>query len=162
MSEAPPYFPYDFAPPILSDLISSPTEKPTIPSDFSAEPGPSKSSALPDAETDDKDVKPTGPQRSTAGCLTCRRRKVKCDERRPVCAKCTIKHREVSQRRHARWTMLTSSAFGPILARQVRGVKVMRRNARRPLLWTASCPHLLSRSRTWRLLLAYLQSPRCR
>jgi len=102
MSEAPPYFPYDFAPPILSDLISSPTEKPTIPSDFSAEPGPSKSSALPDAETDDKDVKPTGPQRSTAGCLTCRRRKVKCDERRPVCAKCTIKHREVSQRRHAR------------------------------------------------------------
>ena len=36
------------------------------------------------------------PQRSRAGCLTCRRRKVKCDETRPSCEKCGIKKRQVS------------------------------------------------------------------
>lgn len=35
-------------------------------------------------------------QRSRTGCLTCRRRKVKCDERPPTCGKCQIKKREVS------------------------------------------------------------------
>ncbi|GFZ52282.1 hypothetical protein JCM24511_10055 [Saitozyma sp. JCM 24511] len=33
-------------------------------------------------------------QRSRTGCLTCRRRKVKCDERPPTCGKCQIKKRE--------------------------------------------------------------------
>ena len=37
-----------------------------------------------------------GPQRSRAGCLVCRERKVKCDEVRPVCGKCAIKSRQVS------------------------------------------------------------------
>jgi len=36
------------------------------------------------------------PQRARTGCLTCRRRKVKCDEGRPRCARCKIKQREVS------------------------------------------------------------------
>lgn len=35
------------------------------------------------------------PQRARTGCLTCRRRKVKCDEGRPRCARCKIKLREV-------------------------------------------------------------------
>ncbi|OCF46066.1 hypothetical protein I317_00155 [Kwoniella heveanensis CBS 569] len=34
------------------------------------------------------------PQRSRDGCLTCRQRKVKCNEERPVCDKCRIKSRE--------------------------------------------------------------------
>ncbi|WVQ96139.1 hypothetical protein IAU59_003241 [Kwoniella sp. CBS 9459] len=34
------------------------------------------------------------PQRSRDGCLTCRTRKVKCNEERPVCDKCRIKSRE--------------------------------------------------------------------
>nr|XP_019043387.1 hypothetical protein I302_07964 [Kwoniella bestiolae CBS 10118]OCF22317.1 hypothetical protein I302_07964 [Kwoniella bestiolae CBS 10118] len=34
------------------------------------------------------------PQRSRDGCLTCRARKVKCNEVRPVCDKCRIKSRE--------------------------------------------------------------------
>jgi hypothetical protein len=32
--------------------------------------------------------------RSKSGCLTCRRRKVKCDEQRPICARCHSEHRE--------------------------------------------------------------------
>lgn len=36
-----------------------------------------------------------GSQRSRSGCFTCRRRKVKCDESRPVCEKCQIGQREV-------------------------------------------------------------------
>ncbi|RSH82661.1 uncharacterized protein EHS24_007655 [Apiotrichum porosum] len=35
-----------------------------------------------------------GSQRSRSGCFTCRRRKVKCDESRPVCEKCQIGQRE--------------------------------------------------------------------
>lgn len=38
-----------------------------------------------------------GGQRSRSGCFTCRRRKVKCDESRPICEKCQIGHRDVSQ-----------------------------------------------------------------
>lgn len=34
--------------------------------------------------------------RSRTGCLTCRKRKVKCDERGPVCKRCEIGEREVS------------------------------------------------------------------
>ncbi|WVF68599.1 hypothetical protein IAT40_003368 [Kwoniella sp. CBS 6097] len=34
------------------------------------------------------------PQRSRDGCLTCRQRKVKCNEERPICDKCRIKSRE--------------------------------------------------------------------
>jgi hypothetical protein len=36
-----------------------------------------------------------GGQRSRSGCFTCRRRKVKCDESRPICEKCQIGQREV-------------------------------------------------------------------
>ncbi|BEI89634.1 uncharacterized protein CcaverHIS019_0209960 [Cutaneotrichosporon cavernicola] len=35
-----------------------------------------------------------GGQRSRSGCFTCRRRKVKCDELRPICEKCQIGQRE--------------------------------------------------------------------
>lgn len=38
-----------------------------------------------------------GGQRSRSGCFTCRRRKVKCDESRPICEKCQIGQRDVSQ-----------------------------------------------------------------
>ena len=34
--------------------------------------------------------------RSRDGCLTCRRRKVKCDEREPTCVKCEIREQAVS------------------------------------------------------------------
>ncbi|XAO25588.1 hypothetical protein I312_104416 [Cryptococcus bacillisporus CA1280] len=36
----------------------------------------------------------TRPQRSRDGCLTCRSRKVKCGEQRPICDRCRIKSRE--------------------------------------------------------------------
>jgi hypothetical protein len=34
--------------------------------------------------------------RSKLGCLTCRSKKVKCDELKPKCTRCTLGHREVS------------------------------------------------------------------
>jgi hypothetical protein len=36
-----------------------------------------------------------GAFRSREGCLTCRRRRVKCDEGKPACAKCSVKSRQV-------------------------------------------------------------------
>jgi hypothetical protein len=101
-----PSFPHNIVPSALADLVhleSNSPEKPVIPPEPSASSSglsafqahASFSEPVDSSEAGGLEVKPTGPQRSTAGCLTCRRRKVKCDERRPVCAKCTIKHRTV-------------------------------------------------------------------
>ena len=107
MADHPTHSSPNFVPPALAELIhldfASPSEKPVIPLEdsVSSAGGPGSQGHAHPAETvgsldvDGHDSKPTGPQRSTAGCLTCRRRKVKCDERRPVCAKCTIKLRPV-------------------------------------------------------------------
>lgn len=35
-------------------------------------------------------------QRSRNGCLTCRARRVKCDELRPICSRCAAGNRQVS------------------------------------------------------------------
>ena len=74
------------------------TERPILPSSVLAGQTASASTetVISSNSSSNGDSNKAGPQRSTAGCLTCRRRKVKCDERRPTCAKCTIKGRPVS------------------------------------------------------------------
>jgi hypothetical protein len=54
------------------------------------------SAASPDTSVDARPEDRGAAQRSRTGCLTCRRRKVKCDERPPICGKCQIKRREVT------------------------------------------------------------------
>lgn len=41
--------------------------------------------------------------RTRAGCLTCRSRKVKCDEQRPICQRCQIAHRQCDYGSGIRW-----------------------------------------------------------
>ncbi|KAL2411096.1 hypothetical protein ABEF95_000995 [Exophiala dermatitidis] len=48
------------------------------------------------------DQQPPKP-RTRAGCLTCRSRKVKCDEQRPTCHRCQIAHRQCDYGHEIRW-----------------------------------------------------------
>ncbi|EAL20880.1 hypothetical protein CNBE2410 [Cryptococcus deneoformans B-3501A] len=54
-------------------------------------PAPSSPDSAPKSGAGAADARP---QRSRDGCLTCRSRKVKCGEQRPICDRCRIKSRE--------------------------------------------------------------------
>ncbi|WVO13880.1 hypothetical protein L204_101503 [Cryptococcus depauperatus] len=61
---------------------------------FFAESSPSSPDTNPLNSITDFKVDLNKSQRSRDGCLTCRQRKVKCGEQRPICDKCRIKSRE--------------------------------------------------------------------
>lgn len=66
--------------------------------------------------------------RSRTGCLTCRTRKIRCDETKPACDRCKIKSREVSRRsclHPPRPLLLMGSASGLLVE-----LLVNQRNAR--------------------------------
>lgn len=48
-------------------------------------------------------------KKSRAGCLTCKRRHVKCDETRPICIPCSTAHRECEYSESGSFTWTTSS-----------------------------------------------------
>lgn len=71
-----------------SMLIQSPTIVPPVPSSAPDAP-PSGSGPASGARKRPKYT------RSKKGCLTCRSKKIKCDERKPMCTRCEHGHREV-------------------------------------------------------------------
>ncbi|TYJ57772.1 hypothetical protein B9479_001382 [Cryptococcus floricola] len=88
MSPEPPLEPY---PASMDDHSESHYQHYNDDADYDAEQPPPSS---PDGSVATNPKADARPQRSRDGCLTCRSRKVKCDEQRPVCDKCRIKARD--------------------------------------------------------------------
>lgn len=63
--------------------------------DGSGEGGSTDRTPLEGARADIGSEEPIKPVRSRRGCFECRKRKVKCDERRPLCKLCEKGDREV-------------------------------------------------------------------